>query len=141
MGAGCKLSGVTWQPGRGTRGSWRPGRAWQLPTGAEGAGPRRFGRPRLLAHLGQAQDPLGDGAGRRLGQGLAEVGRRTLGVAVEHPAEEGLLVAEGGVEAGAVDAHGPGQLGQRRALVTLAPEHLERAVQGFVDVKLPRAPL
>src|SRR5258707_4970270 len=79
--------------------------------------------------------PLDDAPRRRLVQALTNPAALPLRVAIEHLAEQLLLVAEGGIEARAVDAHGLGQIRQRRRLVTLAPEHVERTVQGFIDVE------
>ena len=47
-----------------------------------------------------------------------------------------LLVAVGGIEARPGDPHRRGQLGERGALVAVAPEHLQRARQGPVDAEL-----
>src|SRR6266852_3978036 len=50
------------------------------------------------------EEVLDDAVSARLGEGFGDVGGGTFGVAVEDLAEAGALVAEGGVEAGAVDA-------------------------------------
>jgi hypothetical protein len=62
-------------------------------------------------------------------QGVGEVGGGSLEVAVECLAEEGFLVAEGGVEAGHVDAHGVGEGGEGGALVTVAPKKHQGGVE------------
>src|SRR6476660_2614399 len=43
--------------------------------------------------------------------------------------EELRLVAERGIEARRVDLHGRAQLGDRRRLITTAPEHIQGAVE------------
>ena len=88
---------------------------------------------------GPAQQRLDDGARRRFLESLADIGCRPIVVAIERFAEQRFLVAEGGVEARAVDAHGPGQIGERRALVAFAPEDLQGLVESFVDVEGARA--
>src|SRR5713101_4581351 len=89
---------------------------------------------------GPAQQRLDDGARGRLLESLADVGCRPIVVAIERLAEQRFLVAERGIEARAVDAHGPGQIRERRALVTFAPEDLQRLVESFVHVEGARAP-
>jgi len=64
------------------------------------------------------------GAGGGLGEGLASEAAWAGGIAVDGFFEERFFVAEGGVEAGAVDAHGGGEIGEGSALVALAPEDL-----------------
>lgn len=46
-----------------------------------------------------AEQLLDDGAGGGLGEGFLDVVGGSFGVAVEHPAKQLLLVAEGGVQA------------------------------------------
>ena len=53
-----------------------------------------------------------------------DVGGGAVDVALEGFFEERFLVAESGVEGGAVDAHGAGEVGERGSFVTLAPEDL-----------------
>src|SRR5206468_12431415 len=54
---------------------------------------------------------------------------------MQYTAEQGFLVAEGGIQAGTVDAHGPGEVRQGRAFVAFLPEYLEGALQDFVFVE------
>src|SRR5437667_2670739 len=84
---------------------------------------------------GPAQQPLNDVARRRLIQRLAQVGCRPIVVAVERLAEQGLLIAKGGIKARAVDSHGLGQIRQGRALESFAPKHPERALQRLIHVE------
>jgi len=65
---------------------------------------------------------FGDGAGSGLGEGVMDVGGGAGGIALEDLAEELTLIAEGGVEGGAVDTHGLGQVEERSPFVALAPE-------------------
>jgi hypothetical protein len=75
--------------------------------------------------------------------GLASASRtkpaRVLGIAVERLAEEALFVAECGIEARRIDAHGRGEVGDARALVALAPEHFERPLERLIHVESARA--
>jgi hypothetical protein len=48
---------------------------------------------------------------------------------------QGLLVAEGAIQAGLAQAGGSSQFGERRALETEAPEHLARAVEHGLGVE------
>ena len=77
------------------------------------------------------QQPLGNTAGSRFFECLADVRGWPFGIAVEDLAEKRLFVPESGVEAGAVDAHSFGQIGKRRSLVTLAPKDLECASKAW----------
>src|SRR5207237_8567014 len=83
---------------------------------------------------------LDDRSGGRLAQGLGQERHRARLVPVQRLAEQLLLVPEGGVEAGSVDPHGPGQLRERGALVPACPEHLQGPVQCLIHVELSRAP-
>src|SRR5207245_67894 len=76
----------------------------------------------------------------RLAQGLGQERDGPRLVTVERLAEQLLLVPEGGVEAGSVDPHGPGQLRERGTLVPACPEHLQCPVQCLIQVELSRAP-
>src|SRR5262249_55134838 len=60
-------------------------------------------------------------------------------IAVERLAEEALLVAEGGIEARRVDAHGLGQVRDRGTFVTVAPEYLQRLIERGAQIELARA--
>ena len=83
--------------------------------------------PRVRHEVDRAhEEPLHNRPRGRLPNGLAHVARRSLRVAIHHLPEEGFLVPEGGVKAGPVDAHGPGQLRERRSLVPSLPEDLQR---------------
>jgi hypothetical protein len=77
-----------------------------------------------------------DGATGGLLKSLPREGGWTLRVMVQHFAKQRLLVPEGGVKAWAIDAHGLGQIGERSSLVTLAPKHLQGALQGRGSVEL-----
>jgi len=70
------------------------------------------------------QQFLGDGAGGELIQGVLDVGGVAVDIELERFFEEGFLVAEGGVEGGAVDAHGFGEVGEGSAFIALGPEDL-----------------
>ncbi len=78
---------------------------------------------------------FGDSTGGGLSQGVVNVGGGAGGVALEDFTEKGFFVAEGGVEGGAVDAHGGGEVGQGSAFVALAPEDVQGLVEGFVGVE------
>ena len=80
-----------------------------------------------------AQQLFGHRARRRRLQRFAHVGSRPADIAIERPAKENFLVAECGIEAGAIDAHGPRQLHQRLALVAFAPEDVQGAVFASAD--------
>lgn len=85
---------------------------------------------------GVVEDVFDDGAGGWLEESAAGVRRGALGVAVHCLAEEGFLVSEGGVEAGAVDAHGLGEVVERCAFVSAAPEDAQGTVERFVEIEL-----
>ena len=63
------------------------------------------------------------------------VARRAQRVALQRLAEQVLLVAEGGIHARPRDTHRLGQVGEGGALIPLAPEDLERALQRLVGVE------
>jgi hypothetical protein len=95
---------------------------------------------RRMAWVSQPVSRLGQqlfnhGARRRLSQRGAHVRRGALRIAGERLAEEGFLVAEGGVEARSVDAHGLGQVRQRGPFVAFLPEELQRGLEGLVRVE------
>ena len=80
-----------------------------------------------MARVGEMFDSalkkfFSDGTGSGLGEGRVDIRGGAGVVAVKDFFEEGLLVAEGGVEGGAVDAHGAGEVGEGGALVAFAPE-------------------
>jgi hypothetical protein len=56
-------------------------------------------------------------------------------ISLDRLVEKGFFVAESGVHAGAVDAHGLLEVGQRCPIVTLAPKDLERRVERFVGIE------
>jgi len=88
--------------------------------GVFGAGGERSVDPEAAAGVGgvggvgdgTAEEGLGDEAGGGLAERAAHVAARAGAVAGHGLAEERGLVSEGGVEAGAVDAHGRGELGE-----------------------------
>ena len=78
---------------------------------------------------------FGDAARRGRGKRLVPEGGAQAPIAIEHLTEQALLVAEGGIEARRIDAHGAGQVAQRRALIALAPKHFERPVERLVGIE------
>ena len=84
---------------------------------------------------GALEEFFGDGAGGGLVEGGLDVGGWASVVAVEDFFEEGLLVAEGGVEGGSIDAHGFGEVGEGGAFVAFLPEDIQRGVEGLVGVE------
>src|SRR5205823_1756825 len=60
-------------------------------------------------------------------------------VALDRLEEQLLLVAESGIQAGRVDAHGPGEVAHRRRLVAVAPEDVDGALERGFAVELARA--
>ena len=88
---------------------------------------------------GAAKQMLRDFARGRLLEGLADMTAGLLGVTLERLLKEGLLVAKGGVHAGAVDAHRLGKHGQRRTLITLLPENVHGGVERGVGIEGPWA--
>ena len=98
---------------------------------------RRPGARKLARGLGE-QAPDGR-LGRRL---LVEPLRHRLDaplvVAPERLEVKLLLVAEGRVQAGRVDAHGAREVAHRGRLVTLPPEHVHRALEGAAAVERAR---
>jgi hypothetical protein len=61
--------------------------------------------------------------------------RSQVPIAVERLAEQALLVAERGIEARRIDAHGRRQVANGRALVALAPEYFERSVERLIRIE------
>src|SRR5438270_371112 len=86
--------------------------------------------------------PKGEGGGgiRRRTAHRDEVHRvvATTPCISSRPAEQPFLAAEGRIQARAVDPHRLGQVGERRPLVTPAPEDPQRPVQGLIDVERAR---
>src|SRR5262249_6570548 len=74
------------------------------------------------------QELLGNGACGALGESLAYVGGRTLGVAVNCLTKKPFLAAEGGIKTRAVDTHGFGQVGKCGSFVSLMPEYFKRTI-------------
>ena len=66
---------------------------------------------------------------------MATRNRRPLQVPVERLAEQRFFVAKGGIETRTIDAQSFGQVRQRRALISLSPEHHQRAVQRSVEIE------
>jgi len=87
------------------------------------------------------EHPLDYGA-RAVGSRSASVkiNGRTLGIAVEHFAEEGFLVTKSGVKTRTIDARCTCEIGKRQAKVTLPPKNLHRAVQRFLCVESAGTP-
>src|SRR5664279_4090305 len=74
---------------------------------------------------GRAPQKRGDAvAGVQDGERLPDEAGPGLRVTIQRLAEQGFLIAEGGIKARRVDAHGGGEVANARALVALAPEHL-----------------
>jgi hypothetical protein len=65
--------------------------------------------------------------------------RRPLIVAIENLLKQLVLVAEGGIKARPRDAERRGQICDRGAVVSPAPEHQHRAVERFVQIELARS--
>ena len=75
-----------------------------------------------------------------LGEGALDMGAGAVGVAVESLEEERLLVAEGGVEAGAVNAHRLGEVGERGAFVAFFPEDAHGGIERRILAEAAWAP-
>ena len=88
---------------------------------------------------GAAEQHLRDLAGARLAKCSADVAAGAGAVACDRLAKEAGLVAERGVKAGAVDAHGGGERGERSAFVALLPEHPHSGVEGLIAIEGARA--
>ncbi len=69
---------------------------------------------------------FGDFTRGRLCESLADIGHFLMLVEIERLAEERFLIAEGGIETRPRDPHRFGEIGQRRAFITLAPEDVQR---------------
>ena len=54
--------------------------------------------------------------------------------------KQALLIAKGGVKAGAIDAHGPGEMRERSAFVTFVPKNVHGPIQGRVGIEGARPP-
>src|ERR1700742_517545 len=77
------------------------------------------------------------------GRGVEHFSEETFAallVTIEHGAEETFLAAEAGVETGRVDVHRRRQVCQRRAFVTLAPEHIHGAVERVLHAESAGSP-
>ena len=95
-----------------------------------------LGMAGIAEELGHAvQKHFGSATRGRRGKRLVPEGRPQAPIAVERLAKQALLVAEGGIEARRIDAHGPGQVAKGRALIALAPKHFERPVERVVGIE------
>jgi Domain of unknown function (DUF5069) len=94
------------------------------------------GMPGVAEQVGGAiEQGLNGRAGGGPGQCVAKVSNGAGGIAIERFTEEILFIAEGGVEAGSINAHGGGEIGEGSALVTFFPEDEESGVKGLVGVE------
>ena len=124
---GCHLLADGFALGAGDKGSLDPEAAAGI-SGVGGHGDRA------------AEQHLGNLARLGLAKRAAHVAPGTCAVARHRFAEEFGLVSEGGVEARAIDAHGGGQRGKRRAFISLPPEDAHGGIEGQLAVEGPRAP-
>ncbi|MEY9414949.1 hypothetical protein ABIF69_001391 [Bradyrhizobium japonicum] len=76
--------------------------------------------------------------GRR-GDHLVHPDAPQFGVTVESGLEQPFLVAEAGVKARRIDAHGLGELSDGGALIAMAPKHFHRLVQRRFGVEFAGA--
>jgi hypothetical protein len=99
------------------------------------------GSLRVIRHPGRAEEYFFDHIPRlRRPQSLSKKGKRSVHVSIKNFAKELLLVAKRSVKTWSIDAHGPREIGKRRALVTLGPKNMHRSFQGHVRIECAGSP-
>ena len=123
-----------------TRGQFFPNRIGGIATGQRTLDDETSTRsPWISQQVNRtAQKPLDHGASSWSAQSIIPKRGRALRVAIKRLAKKSLFVAERGVKAGAIDAHRLRQIRKRGALVTLAPEDVQSAVERKIDIERPR---
>jgi hypothetical protein len=71
----------------------------------------------------------------RLVDGVEHKSHGPFDVTIKCFTEQSFLVPKSGVEAGAVNAYGFGQIRQRGAFIASLPKHAERSIQGSIDIE------